>query len=52
MTQIVRAFQIIFVEKRWPDMEGPLIVAVLSVGLCMLALRLYRRHVGEMVDEL
>lgn len=52
MMQIIRGFQTIFVEKKWPNMEGPAMVALLSLSLCIIALRLYRNHAGEMVDEL
>jgi len=50
--QIIGGFQTVFVEQKWPNMEGPAIVGLISGGLCMIALRLYRNHVGEMVDEL
>lgn len=52
MMQLIQGMQTIFVEKRWPDIGGLAAVAVLAVGLCLLALRLYHNHVGEMVDEL
>jgi len=52
MMQIIRGFQTVFVEQKWPNMEGPVIVGLISAGLCLIALRLYRNHVGEMVDEL
>ena len=52
MLQLVQGMQTIFVEQNWPDLMSIAAVAVLSMGLCLLAFRLYHNHVGEMVDEL
>lgn len=52
MTPIVSAYQGIFVEHVWPQWETLIIPTVLSISLCMLGLRLFRRHASEMVDEL
>jgi lipopolysaccharide transport system permease protein len=52
MTTIVTSSQQIFVYGRVPDYEALGYVAVLSLALCMLALRLYRRRCDEMVEEL
>ena len=49
---LIQGFQIVFVEQKFPDLSGLGLVCLLSLGLCLLALRLYRSHVGEMVDEL
>jgi len=52
MTTIVTSSQQIFVYGNSPDYLRLACVAVLSLVLCMLALRLYRRRCDEMVEEL
>lgn len=52
MLHLIRAMQTIFVERRLPELGGVAVVAILSVAVCLFALRLYKNHVGEMVDEL
>lgn len=52
MAPIIGAYQSVLVNDRWPDWESLLFVTVLSLLLCALALRLFRKHSGEMVDEL
>ena len=52
MAQLVGSYQTILVHGRWPQWSELLPVTVLSVLLCVFALRLYRKRVGEMVDEL
>ncbi len=52
MARLVGACQEILVHGRWPDWGRLLPVLVLAVLLCLLGLRLFRRHSGEMVDEL
>ncbi len=46
------ACQDILVAGRWPNWHSLLPMACLAVLLCLLGLRLFRRHAGEMVDEL
>jgi lipopolysaccharide transport system permease protein len=52
MARLIGACQDILVYGRWPQWEGLLPVLLLSALLCLLGLRLFRRHAGEMVDEL
>jgi lipopolysaccharide transport system permease protein len=52
MMPIVTAYQDIFVNAKWPQWESLAYPAVLAVLLCMLGMRLFRRRVGEIVDEL
>ena len=52
MTTLVGACQVIMVTGTWPDWSALLGLAVLSAGLCLAALALFRRFAGEMVDEL
>jgi len=52
MTNIVGAFQTILVNGQWPVWSGLLPVAIVAIVLCVLGMRLFRKHAGEMVDEL
>ncbi|MBQ7479332.1 MAG: ABC transporter permease [Selenomonadaceae bacterium] len=52
MYHIVSAYQSIFVYHRCPELEGLGAVLVLGLVIGVWALRIYRKHVGEMVDEL
>lgn len=52
MTHLVSAYQTILVHAQWPNWQSVWPVAVLSVLLCTFGLRLFRRHAGDMVDEL
>ena len=52
MAQLTAACQTILVHGRWPDWFSLLPVLALSLLLGVMGLRLFRRHAGEMVDEL
>lgn len=52
MTSLMTAFQGILAEGRWPDWSSLLPVTLLSAGLCVLSLRLFRQRAGEIVDEI
>ena len=52
MYHIIKGYQDIFMRNVCPDWSGIFIVGLLSVGVCMFAIRLYHRHIGEVVDEL
>lgn len=52
MTGIIAGYQNIFAYGQWPDWSRLLPATLLAVVLCVLALRLFRKHSGEMVDEL
>lgn len=52
MTPVVAAYQRIFVLQAWPDWGSLAFPFLLALLLCLLGLKLFRRHVGEMVDEL
>ncbi|HEY8682076.1 MAG TPA: ABC transporter permease [Rhodanobacter sp.] len=52
MTPLAKAYQGIFVYRQMPDWHTIWPVAVLAGGLCVIALLLFRRRAGEMVDEL
>lgn len=52
LAQLTGAYQSILVHAQWPDWTTLWPVTLLSALLCLLGLRLFRRHAGEMVDEL
>lgn len=52
MAIVVHAYQVILVNHAEPDWLALLPVAVISLLLCIFALRLFRKRSGEMVDEL
>lgn len=52
MYSIVSGYQNIFVSGDMPRWDGLVFPLVLGFVLCMLGIRLFRKHVGEMVDEL
>lgn len=52
MTGLMTAFQEIFVSGMWPNWAQIAPVAALGIVLCVLALLLFSRCEGELVDEL
>lgn len=52
MTALMAAYQGILVYGHWPDWQSLWPLALTSLVLCVLALRLFRKRSGEMVDEL
>lgn len=52
MASIVGACQTILVDHRYPSWISLLPCAVLGAVLCVIGMSLFRRHAGEMVDEL
>lgn len=52
MVPLISAYQGIFVNGLWPDWPTLLSPAVAALLLCVLAMRLFRKRSGEMVDEL
>ncbi len=52
MYPLIQGFQQIFVYGSAPDWARLWSIALLSVLSCVLGLYLFRRHAGEMVDEL
>ena len=52
MYALIESYQLIFVQKMPPDWISLIYPLASGVLLCGLGLRLYRQHVGEMVDEL
>jgi lipopolysaccharide transport system permease protein len=52
MYHLMEGYQDIFVARQWPDWQNLMVVAVLAIGVAAYALRLFRRHADEIVDEL
>ena len=52
MTSLIGAYQGILVNGQWPDWYSLWPVTLLSLLLCWWGVHLFRKHVGEMVDEL
>ncbi len=52
MANLINTFQNILVNGHWPIWQSLLPVSAISVILCLVGLTLFRKHVGEMVDEL
>ena len=52
LVSVIGGFQSILVMKTMPDWNNLAYPFILSICLCFLGLYLFRRHAGDMVDEL
>lgn len=52
MARLISAFQVILVNGQWPNWYSLWPVVMLAILLCIIGFSLFRRHAGEMVDEL
>jgi len=52
MARLMEAFQMILVQGAWPNWYSLWPVLALAIVFCLLGFSLFRKHVGEMVDEL
>lgn len=52
MAQIIGAYQGIFIHGQWPSWQALWPSALLALLLCGLAMALFRKRSGEMMDEL
>ncbi|MCY1553655.1 hypothetical protein D9M68_901610 [compost metagenome] len=52
MAPLMGAFQAVLVYHQWPEWQGLWLVALLAILMCFVGMGLFRRHAGEMVDEL
>lgn len=52
MVSVIGSYQDILVSGKWPDWSSLGYPLVLGVLLCFIGFNLFRKHVGEMVDEL
>ena len=52
MTPLTASFQTVFVTGMWPEWGRLVYPATLALVLCFVGIRLFRKHGGDMVDEL
>jgi lipopolysaccharide transport system permease protein len=52
MASLIAAFQAVLVSRLWPQWDTLGYPFTLALLLCLVGISLFRRHVGEMVDEL
>jgi lipopolysaccharide transport system permease protein len=52
MAPMIGAYQDILVHGRWPDWQSLLFPLFLGLLLCAFGLQMFRKRVGEIVDEL
>ncbi len=52
MTGLMGAYQTIFARGQLPDWQALIPIAILGILFCFTGMRLFRKHAGEMVDEL
>jgi lipopolysaccharide transport system permease protein len=52
MAALMAGYQTILVNGQWPQWQSLWLVTLLAGLFCVLGLRLFRNHAGEMVDEL
>jgi len=52
MAPLMTAYQGVLVSDLWPEWDSLWLIVSLSVGLCFLGLHLFRKYIGDMVDEL
>ena len=52
LAELAVSYQAVLVNGQWPHWQSLWLVTVLGVIFNLFAVRLYRRHAGEMVDEL
>jgi lipopolysaccharide transport system permease protein len=52
MASLMAAFQSILVKSEFPEWQSLIFVTILAVVMCIIGLHLFRKHAGEMVDEL
>ncbi|MCX9158405.1 ABC transporter permease [Niveibacterium sp. 24ML] len=52
MAGLIESYQKVFVAGQWPEWQRLWPAGVVGVMLCLLGLGLFRRHAGEIVDEL
>lgn len=52
MASLIVAFQDILVAGQWPAWQSLLPVTILAIAMCAFGMHLFRKHAGELVDEL
>jgi lipopolysaccharide transport system permease protein len=49
---LMEGYQVILVSGGWPDWGRVAVVAFLSITLCVFSVMLFKKHAGDIVDEL
>jgi len=52
MAPLITGFQTVLVNRTWPQWETLWLPGALCLALCVFGMGLFRKHAGEMVDEL
>ncbi len=52
MAPLVSGFQQVLVHHQWPEWQELWPISLLAFAFCVIGMGLFRRHAGEMVDEL
>jgi lipopolysaccharide transport system permease protein len=52
MVPLIVAYQDVLVHAKWPQWSSLMTPLLVSVALCAIGMRLFRKRVGEIVDEL
>lgn len=52
LVPIIEGFHAVLVHAQWPDWGSLWLVCIEALILCFVGLRLFRKHSGDMVDEL
>jgi lipopolysaccharide transport system permease protein len=52
MASVIAAYQNVLVSREWPVWSSLALPMAAGILLCLLGLHLFRKHVGEIVDEL
>jgi lipopolysaccharide transport system permease protein len=52
MANLMAAYQGVLVNSQWPQWDDLWLVTLLAILFCWFGLSLFRKHAGEMVDEL
>lgn len=52
LSHLIAGFQTVLVMRQWPDWASLIYPAALAALFCFMGMRLFRKHAGEMVDEL
>jgi len=52
MVGLVESYHAILVHKQWPNWPDLWLIGILALVFCILGMYLFKKHIGEMLDEL
>jgi lipopolysaccharide transport system permease protein len=52
MVGLIEAYHSVMVHKEWPHWQDLWLISVLALVFCSLGFYLFKKHIGEMLDEL